>query len=285
MTTVFRLNGALTAALAAAFYVFFMFAKHDPILSSIVPFSNDPYDAIGSFAAIYSILLVLIALVRAFRPYRSPPTEEQKVFLVRTQMAVALAALITVVSDGVAMARHVAVWPQSRSAGELVALVGGMGACAIAAILLIRRSMSAIHLPVLHRWTTALGVSLAALLILAIYPEGLIQTLIGHLFTIFIGMLLLFAPLASLDMALVPFLSESATAGQNRWRQALPWMAVLLVALGIGLLAFLGETSEGGGSGVPLARLATVFAVFVGVGAVGVVMGYAFLRKPLGLPQ
>jgi hypothetical protein len=60
-------------------------------------------------------------------------------------------------------------------------------------------------------------------------------------------------------------------------------MVVLLFAFGIGLLAFLGETSEGGGRGVPLARLATVFAVFVGAGAVGVVMGYAFLRKPLGL--
>jgi hypothetical protein len=285
MTTVFKLNAALTAALAAAFYVFFMFAKHDPNISGIVPFSNDPYDAIGSFAAISSILLVLIALVRAFRPYRSPPTEEQKVFLVRTQLAVALAALITVVSDSVAMARHGAMWLQSPRAGELVALVGGMGACALAAVLLIRRSMSAIHLSVLRRWTTALGVSLAAALILAIYPEGLIQTLLGHLFTIFIGILLLFAPLASLDTALVPFVSESATEGHIRWRQAVPWMAVLLVAFGVGMLAFLGETSEGGGSGVPLARLVTVFAVFVGAGAVGVVVGYAFLRKPLGLPH
>jgi hypothetical protein len=60
-------------------------------------------------------------------------------------------------------------------------------------------------------------------------------------------------------------------------------MIVLLVAFSVGALAFLGEASGGGGGAVPLARVAMVFVVFVRMGTVGIVTGYALLRKPLGL--
>jgi hypothetical protein len=272
----------LSAALAAVFYFFFMFAKHDPALSAVAPFGDDPYDAVGSFAAISAIFLVLIALVRAFRPYPSPPAEEREVYLVRTQMAIALAALITLAADVVALARHTSLWLGTPLAGKLIALLGGMILCALAVAFVIRRTLRQIALPTRSRWTGAVAVSLGALLILAVYPEGLIQTMSGHLFTIFVGILLLFAPLSTLDRALVPVALEREKVARTRRQRAYPWMLALLFAVGVGVLVFLGETREGGG-GVPLARLATVFAVLVGVGAVGIVTGYAFLRKPLGL--
>jgi hypothetical protein len=283
MPTFFKTNTLLSAALAAIFYFFFMFAKHDPMLSAVAPFLNDPYDAIGSFAAIASVLLVLIALVRAFRPYRTPPTQEQKVYLTRTHMAIVLMVLITLVSDSVAMARHISLWLGTPLAGELLALVGGVTICAIVVAYFIRRSMSTLTLPKRPVWRGAVAVSLLAILILAVYPEGLIQGLYGHLFTIVLGILLLFAPLSALDMALAPFAVERPASVRTRWQRAYPWILAVLFAFGIGLLVFLGEASQGAGGGIPLARVATVFVVFVGVGTLGVVIGYAFLRKPLGL--
>jgi hypothetical protein len=283
MPAYLKVNTLLSGALAAALYLFFMFAKHDPMLSAVVPFLNDPYDAVGSFAAISSVLLVMIALVRAFRPYRTPSTETQKVYLIRTHMAIALAALITLVADGVAMVRHSSLWLETRFAGELLALLGGMTVGVVVATYLIRRTLSGIKLPTRARWKGAGAVSLLAILILAVYPENLIGDTSGHLFTIFVGMLLLFAPMAALDTALVPFAVERTTVVRARRHTVYPWILVLLFAFGIGVLAFLGETSEGGGRGVPLARVALVFAIFVGTGTLGVLIGYAFLRKPLGL--
>jgi hypothetical protein len=283
MPTHFKVNTLLSAALAGVFYVFFMFAKHDSMLSTVAPFLNDPYDTVGSFAAIASILLVLLVLVRAFRPYRTTPTEEQKVYLIRTQMAIVLSALITLASDAVAMARHAEMWMGTPLTGELLALLGGVATCAVAVAYCIRRSMSVITLPRRLRWKGAIAVSLVAILILAVYPEALIQNLFGHLFTIAVGIALLFAPLSVLDMALVPFDPEETTEVRARRRSVYPWIVALLIALSIGLLVFLGETREGGGQSVPLARIALVFGVFVGAGTAGILVGYAFLRKPLGL--
>jgi hypothetical protein len=282
MPTFLKVNTLLSAVLAATFYFFFMFAKHDPALSAVIPFMNDPYDAVGSFAAISSILLVLIAVVRTFRPYRAAPTEELKVYLARTQMAIALAALITLGSDLVAMVRYAPMWLGTSVAGELIALLGVVAVGAVVVVSSIHRSMRGIHLPRRTRWLAAVCVSLVALLILAVYPESLIHNSLGGLFTIVVGMLLLFAPLSVLDIALIPFVPESTAVARARWQKALPWLLVLLVAFGVGVLAFLGEASREGAGSVPLARVAMVFAVFVGVGTVGIVTGYAFLRKPLG---
>jgi hypothetical protein len=77
-------------------------------------------------------------------------------------------------------------------------------------------------------------------------------------------------------MALVPCELDSTTVVRPRWQQALPWMTVLLVAFGVGVLAFLGEATGEGRGGIPLSRVVMVFAVFVGVGTVGIVTGHAF---------
>lgn len=283
MSAFFKTNTLLSAVLAATFYLFFMFAKHDPVLSVIVPFSNDPYDSVGSFAAIASAILVIIALVRAFRPYRNPATDGQKVFLIRTQIAIALAALITAVTDLIAMLRHLAIWLGTPQAVELIVLLSGITIYAVAMGYLAQRSGRGINLPVHNRWKSAFAVSLIAIIILAVYPENLIQGIYGHLFTIFVGMLLLFVPMSALDIALVPFDTETMISRNAHARRVYEWIIVLLLALGIGLIVFLVEASEGGGSGAPLVRVAVIFAVFVGGGVLGILIGYAFLRKPLGL--
>ena len=92
---------------AVSFYLFFMTAKHDPLLSKIIPFAFDPYDAIGSFGVIISAVLSIVAIIWTFRLYRSSsPTAGQKIFLARTRMAVVMTVLITAVFDLITMARH-----------------------------------------------------------------------------------------------------------------------------------------------------------------------------------
>ena len=73
----------------------------------IVPFGVDPYDAVGSFGDIIGILTALLALFRAFRPYRGRvPSIERRIYLARAQTAVVLAVRITLASDAVALGRR-----------------------------------------------------------------------------------------------------------------------------------------------------------------------------------
>ena len=52
-------------AMAMVFATFFMRAKHDPVWSTIIPFADDPVDAVGSFAMIAALLLSLGAAIAA----------------------------------------------------------------------------------------------------------------------------------------------------------------------------------------------------------------------------
>jgi hypothetical protein len=63
----------------------------------------------------------------------------------------------------------------------------------------------------------------------------------------------------------------------RRWVQ---WVVVAALGLGVGAAALAGEAS--GGGGIPAARLLMIGSVFIGAGAVGVLVGYYCLRRPLG---
>ncbi len=122
MPTTLRRNTVIAFGLATLFDWSFMFAKHDPTLRSIIPFGDDPYDAVGSFGFIVAMLIALLSVVRAFRPYRkSAPSHSQQVYLLRSQQAVVLAVLITVGSDAIAMARHPSLWIGAAGGHELLA--------------------------------------------------------------------------------------------------------------------------------------------------------------------
>jgi hypothetical protein len=62
------------------------------------------------------------------------------------------------------------------------------------------------------------------------------------------------------------------------------YQLAFVVALGIvmGLLFVLGESTEEGAR-LPLARLAFVASVYVFLESAGVLIGYLFLKEPLGL--
>ena len=284
-----KLASLVVLALAALFGVFFMFAKHDPSLSAIIPFANDPYDAVGSFAAIISALLGGLALLRAVRPFRrSLPTEADRVFLARTQMAIVVAVLMPAAADAIAMTRHPSMWLGQTGGNELLLLVTGMTALAAAVGFLVRHSARDLMSPSTPGdWRRAAATGLVFVVILALYPEGIINSVPGELLTLAVGILLLFAPMSAFVVALAPYDAKIAHGeATTAWwaRRWIRWGAVVLLGMAIGTSLLVAEASQGDG-GIAPARLALVASVYIGAGTVGLVVAYAFLNKPLGLSR
>jgi hypothetical protein len=286
MSNKFKINTVSVSIVAVSFYFFFMATKHDPMLSKIIPFAFDPYDAIGSFGVIISAVLLTVAIIRTFRPYRNGlPTTGQKIFLARTQMAVSVAVLITTIADLITMVRHLSMWLGQIGGNELLLLVVGMAVLAAILGFLIRSSVRGFLPTNSCKWQRAVMVSLATIAILALYPEAVIQSSVGELCMLAAGMVLLFAPLSALIVALLPGNPEVVRrdmAGGWFSKAWVRWFTVVLPGIAIGTLLLIGESSEGKG-GIPLPVRLMVSSIFIGAGTVGLVIAYAFLGKPLGL--
>jgi hypothetical protein len=274
-------NALAVLVVAAAFYWFFMFTKHDPHLSLIMPFGEDPYDAIGSFCLIVAILLVLVSAFRAFRPYQQGlPSPLQKVYLVRTQSAVPLGILITLASDVVAMARQPALWLGKPETFELLALLAGMAAFSLLALVAIHRSVEqGTSNPRKHPWTRAVLTLLASLTVLALVPAFPLQSASLHFAVIVLSFFLIAAPLAQFSVAIAPS-SAPDPLPRHRW---LPWIVIMLLGLAIGAFALAGEVFGEGSGGLPTAKMLLIATIFLGAGTAVLLIGYGFLGKPLGL--
>lgn len=259
-------NSIITMGLAGVFYWAFMFAKHDPALRPMIPFDEDPYDAVGSFGVIVAVLAGIVALARAFRPYLAAPDVARRMVLVRTQAVVPFAALITVGADVVAMARHPDRWMPVRT--ELIALLGALAIAALVVLQLLRASRE----DRANRWSPAILASLIAAAILAIYPEQWINGFATHMLTVIAGDLLLLAPLRLMTDA---FVMTNAPAAPRRWS------AAAIIGILVGVAAFAAEMSEGTAH-MPIGRLLFIASVFIGLTLTGMLIVYAFLAKPLG---
>ena len=290
MKIALRVNAVTVLALSGGYYWFFMFSKHGPPLAAIIPFGDDPYDAIGSFCLIVSALLALLSLVRAFRPYGAElPIPLRETFLARTQMAVPLGVLISLGADGIAMARHLSLWAGKAAAGELLALEAGLAALTIAVLILVRRSI----LPTqssgsARQWRRALIAVLISAAMLAFFPEAVIQPVALHFMAIILGFVLIAAPQAALAVALVPgeaFLDPPAVAKHGRrFSPWLRWGAAALLGIAIGAAALATEIFGDAAAGnAPLKRVLLVSAVYLGAGMGVILVGLAFLGKPVGL--
>ena len=72
------------------------------------PFGEDPYDAVGSFAVQFVLFMMLVSLVRAFRPLSEEAAPVAS--FTRGALMASVAIGFTCLSDLVAMARHPPVW-------------------------------------------------------------------------------------------------------------------------------------------------------------------------------
>ena len=261
-----------------------MFMKHDPALRDVIPFGTDPYDAVGSFAVIVGLLLALLSLLRAFRPYWThPPSPDQQFYLVRTQMAVVLAVLITLVADAVAMARHTSVWVQAGSRTELLILLAGMAVITLTVGALVRASMAGDVRSTSMGRTYAAVISLACLFILAVYPEQLIENTATHLLTVVAGALLLFAPLRALLIALAPAGGQPVANAAAYRGSVYGWGLVTLAGMGIGAFLVVAEMTQGGGPLPGIGQLLFVAGVFVGLTTAGLLVAYCVCARPAGI--
>ncbi len=278
-----KLNSLLVIVLAAAFYWFFMFTKHDPHLAPVMPFGEDPFDAIGSFCLIVTVLLALVSAVRAFRPYAStPPSSSQKSYLIRSQAAVPLGVLITLGADGIAMVRQPAIWLGRPETVQLVTLLAGMGAFALFIFLAIYRSVEK-GAPDTETspWKQALAVVVASLVLLAVIPAWTLQNPWLHLGVILLADALIAAPLALSAAAVAPTV-EPARYTRRQW---LPWIVIVVLGIAVGGFALAGEFFGEGSGGVPPAKMLLIAALFLGAGTGLMLIGYGFLARPLGLFQ
>ncbi len=284
----FRVTALILAALACLAYAFFMAAKHLPAVSAVNPFGDDPFDAVGSFGVQAGVFLALLSLIRAFRmsPARGDIGKEQ-VLVGRTQILAVLAAAVTLAADAVAMARYPSLWTRSPAGFALGATLVVMFLITIAVGVIAYRPVSALRLqPIGGSWVRAAVVLLAFVAILAAYPDSVRQSTPGALLTVVVGAILLFAPMWAWATSLVPYQSEALEQdpiGIPSWLRRTKYGVGLVICVGVvlGIIFVVAESTEGGG--ILPSRFVLVASVYVGLETAGILIGYAFLRKPLGL--
>lgn len=276
------LNSLLAVCLAIIFFCFFQFTKHDPVLAAILPFGNDPYDAVGSFGVISAGLLSILSVLRVLRGQRS---DQQNILVARTQFTVAAAVLVTLVTDSVAMIRHIPTWINRAGTAELVLLMAGMIVLALCLSLVIRVSIRDIPLAATGSWKKAAAISIVAIAILAFYPEAIIQSTVGELCTLLVGIFLLFIPLSVLPAAFIPFEIKPSTTGKQQRRRMPAWMqwgAIALLGICVGIVLLFGEWRGEGAPGASTLRI-LIASIFISAPVVGLLIAYYCLRKPLAL--
>lgn len=285
----FKINALIVLALGALFFIFFSVTKHDPLLSPANPFGEDPFDAVGSFGVQVAAILGLLSLLRALWPVRgSGPTLRRSALLLRTQMLALLCAVVTLAADLVAMARYPSVWLNAPGGRPLAALLGGLLALAVAAGAWIYQPVRGLGLtPEKGDWRRAAMVCGASGLILAVYPDAWRASIPGALFTVLVGATLLVAPMWAVSVCLVPYPPDDRAVepgGLAGWfrRNRLALGLVVLLGIGMGGALVLAEMVVEGGS-PDLLKRAFVVAVYVGLETAGLLIGYAFLHRPLGL--
>jgi len=286
MPPTLKRNAVLVVCLAFAFWWAFMFFKHDPVLGLVIPFGKDPYDAVGSFAALGAVFIGVLSVFRAFRPARIGPTAPQLIYLVRTEAAVVLCVLIACAADGIALARHIPEWIHAGARLRILAILITLVVTSIGLLAIVRSPAETHRSASGPRTLRTAAICVAAALVLASYPERAIENPIAHLVTILIGALLLFGPMAALVVALIPApVREDEPSAEMPRRRPRRYAVGLVLSIGvlIGSFAFLGEMTEGGGAAPPARKLVAIAAVFIALTTGAVAIAYLCIGRPLGI--
>ena len=287
------------------------------------PFGEDPFDAVGSFSVQLAVLAAGLGLVRAYRPYLATGApSSQALLILRTGTVALLAVAVTLVADAIGLARSTVIGAGSPEVGMLAALLGGMAVLNLLVGWLFLRQAGRTEISATQRLVRrAILISIAGVFVLAFYPLGWRDaSLAGALFTIIIGILVLFLTVWAIATAIFPELDFTYEdffddlAAIYRWKKvrfarfsflfgwfekvaALPlvrrlvdwlnprkhhWNLVILLAVGMGIgLA----AAEAVGEGLPgnwrLAGL--VLSVYVSMESLAVVVGYLLFGKYLGI--
>lgn len=205
-----KASAALTLLLAIALLLLFQTTKHDPALSRLSPFVEDPYDAVGSFGVQLALFAALLTALRALRPYPSLESAERSWLRVLTGEVVAVTAIATtLVADLIAMLRYPTAWLGAPSSLPLIGLVAGLALVTFLAGGLLfaatrqEATRQETRLPPLAARTEAV-VGIACLGLLALYPDVLRRSTGGAILTAAFGMAILFAVTWGVTRAICP---------------------------------------------------------------------------------
>ena len=319
----YKVNACLTFLLAVLFYLFWQTCKQQSALAHVATFTEDPYDAVGSFATQFALFTALLSAVRAFRPYQPGPIDGQQVLYVRGAYLTCLSIAVTLGADIVAMLRYPSVWIGFPAGYTLVALVGGMALLtALVGWHIHYITRESIVPYAQHGWVRAIVISLVGALICALYPQnwrqGFAMGGTGTLFVLFtaiLGMVIFFASVWAWSTTISPpletpgedFIDDLATL--YRWFKAhtghfgvllIPFEKVLGSSLlrpvvnwlnprknrwyGIALIGILIGLVFAFGEG-HLHPPIGLLTIFASIECLGVLLGYAFFVQPLRLAR
>ena len=290
----------LVSAASLGLTVFFFAAKHRTPFARVMPFGQDPYDAVGSFGFQLALATAAISLLRGARRYGGGFPASQAALVLRGSVAALLAVFVTIQADVVALARHPRAWTHSPIGTTLA-----LGLVVVALASLAGASLLGLALRrVLHdgKASAAHGAIavVAGTLALAVYPEAWrLAGFAGAIGTALYGMLILFAEVSALTLAIAPegarpaedLLDDlGAVLGRRgappgavtRWLRTRPWRLAVIVAVVGGVLL---AATQAAGEGLPpgAAPASLVLGVFAGLEAAGILLGYLCLRRPLAL--
>lgn len=208
----YKVSACLTFVLAMVFYLFWQICKQQPALAHVATFTEDPYDAVGSFGTQFAMFTALLSIVRAFRPYSPEAINRQQGLFVRGAYLTCLSVAVTLGADIVAMLRYPSVWIGLSAGYTLVALVGSMALLtALIGWCIHHIARESIAPYAHHGWVRAIGISLVGAIICALYPENWNEGIpVGGLWTVFIlftaiiGMIIFVAAAWAWDTAIAP---------------------------------------------------------------------------------
>ena len=186
--------------LAFVFYGFFEISKHVSSISQVNPFTDDPYDGIGSIAVQLALFLAFLSLLRSFRPYQGgAPSLEQQRLIAKGNMLSAAAICLTMLGNLVALIRHITVWERASEGRWLVMAVAGLFVLSAEECCRSWRTTRELEAtPNGRMWRTGFISVFGILGVLAIYPERVRQSLGGSLVTALAGGFMLLLPLGVL---------------------------------------------------------------------------------------
>jgi hypothetical protein len=300
---VLRLTAFANLLLATLFLLFFDRAKHDPAFAAVNPFAVDPYDAVGSFGVQLSIACALIAVIRAIRTdLQTDSLYNRFTYTLRAMGVTQLGIIVTVLADLAAVVRFPGVWSGFAEGIVLVSITGLMivfpSGFTWYLIRLAKRREVCSQNPLTRPQIVPFLVCLA---LLGAYPSGWREGIAGAILTVLVGMVFLFYAVTLLSNAVFPcpdiperdlvdditgivrslvprsvILPDQFDPRKCEWT----FLAAASILLG-GLIAFAELFGENASHTAPPALC--VAALLLTIECAGIFLGYALLRRFLGI--
>ncbi len=286
------------------------------------PFAEDPYDAVGSFGIQLGFTCAVLAALRAFRTdLKTESLTNRYTYTIRPMAVSQIAIIVVMLANAIALARYSSRWNGTEAGNDLVVITGGLfllsSLFSYCLIRLARRRGVCSQNPLRQRQMVPFLILFG---LLCLYPAFWRDGIAGAILSAIAGMLVLFLSVALLSKAMFPcpdipekdliddlngifrdlastagFLARRADsiekrAGARRLRRFTDffnprlheWNLLALIALLMGFsIAFAGIFGDGAGTGFGRALLVGV--VFIVLESAGVFLGYALLKRFLGL--